>query len=323
MANGGIIGSAVIEVTVDSSKIRAGMNSATGNVRQNAGAVAAASDRVGTTAKKQLSDFTAGVARFGAVTGTFYTFLRLGQQIGEMLKSGTERAKEFTNALDTRSTGDALAKINAEIAEIEGRIDNASSSAAGYVTNRVFGDTPAKMQAQLEELRKTAGVLQQFENSKTQKARGDDARKKRDAEIQANKEIRAEASKDADAAILDNLQGVEKVNEEERRFFEDLERRRNKSQDLEYQQALGRYSIAKQIYFIDQRRTIEAEKQAKINEERDKATEQSMRRQLEIAEEINGIKQASVNDSLRMVTGIEDLGQKLDVLIMQQRSMQR
>jgi len=309
----GVIGNAVIEVTVDSSRIKTGMDSASTSVKTQAAKIAAASDQVGASAKKQLTDFTGGIARFGAVAGTFYTFLRVGQQIGEMLKTGTDRAREFTDALDTRNASDALAKVNAEIAQIEGRIDFATRKPEGYIYNLMFGDTPGKMQEQLDTLRKTAGVLQTFENAKTQAgkkdAAGKSAKERLDAEAKTDASLRESAKRDADAAVVQSLDGVERVNEEERQFFAEIEQRRRLSQDREYQLALGRYSIAKQLYFIDQRRTVEAEKQAKIDADKNKAAEESLRRQEDLTNAINGIKQSSIDRTAGLVTSLENLSQ--------------
>ena len=131
----------------------------------------------------------------------------------------------------------------------------------------------------------------------------------RRANCQRCRRVRDAAKRDADAATLENLSGVERVNEEERQFFADLEQRRRQSQDREYQAALGIYSIAKQNYFIDQRRTIEAEKQAKIEADKNKATEESLRRQQDIVNAINGIKQSSIDRTAGLVTSIENLNQ--------------
>lgn len=313
MANNGVIGNAVIEVTVDSSRIKTGMDTAATSAKAQAAKIAAGTDQVGSSAKKQLSDFTGGISRFSAVAATFYTFLRVGQQITEMLKSGTDRAREFTDALDTRNSADALSKINTQIGEIEARIDNATGSKVGYLNNLLFGDTPGKMQDQLDTLRKTASVLQGFENSKSQAGKKDaadqTAKDRQDAEEKTNAALRASQKRDANAAVIESLSGVERINEEERQFFEDLEQRRRVSQDKQYQAALGIYSIAKQNYFIDQRRTAEAEKQAKIEADKNKATEDSLRRQQDIVNAINGIKQSSIDRTAGLVTSIENLNQ--------------
>lgn len=314
MASGGVIGNAVIEVTVDASRIKTGMDTAASSAKTQAAKIAAGTEQVGASAKKQLADFIGGVGRIGAVIGTFSLFLRIGQQIGEMLKTGADRARDFTSALDTRNTGDALAKVNAQIAKLEASMAGAASAGAvGYVETLIEGDTPGGIQKQIDELRKLSGVLQGFENSKAQAAKktsaAQAAKERREAEQKENATLRESQKRDTESATLENLSGVDRVNEEERRFFDDLEQRRKKSQDREYQAALGIYSIAKQNYFIDQRRTIEAEKQAKIDADKNKATEESLRRQQDIVNAINGIKQSSIDRTAGLITSIENLNQ--------------
>jgi len=336
MANNGVIGNAVIEVTVDASRIKSGMDTAATAAKSEASKIAAGTEKVGISAKKQLSDFTGGVSRIAAALGTFYTFLRIGRQIGDMLESGAQKAQKFANSLDTRNSSDALSKVNAEIARLEASLSGYQQSRAGfgYVETLLEGDNPTGLQDQIDQLRKLSAVLQQFENSKTRKSKDAAAKEREDAELKATRNITEATNREADAAYLRNLEGIDRINEEERQSIQDIAERRKLSQDAEYQRALDALDFENKLYFMEQRRTLEKEKQAKIDEERqrkqeeadkqaeesarqlqkiqdesNKRAEDSLRRQQDLVNAINGIKQSSIDRTAGLVTSIENLNQ--------------
>lgn len=312
--NGGVIANAVIEVTVDPSRLRPQLDEVRTEVTKTSASIANGSEQVGKSLKKQLGDFTGSVARAGAVLGTFVTFLRLGQQIREVFKSGTDQAKDFLSNIDTRNATEALAKVNAEIATVEDRLNSAQSEWAYFFTNLAFGDTPNSMKKQLEELRKTSSVLQAADNAKVRKANDALAEAKAAAEKKALEDVRAQVARDADSAYLRNLEGVDKINEEELQAAEEVARKRKASTDAEYQRMLDIVEFENKRYFTAQRLTIEKEKQAKIDEDNARKTEESLRRQAAILEQNNSIKQGSIDYIQRLSVTAEGISQQLQRL---------
>lgn len=320
MANPGVIGSAVIEVTVDASKIKSGMSRATETVKQETGAVA---DQVDNSIKKQAAAFTGTIAKIGSVIGVFTLFLNIGRQIGEMFLSNTEKAKRFLFTLNTANSSQALASINSELQTLESNLSGATNSVGGFLeTLFIDRNTVGGLEERIKVLRQSATALQQFENARTRSAET----KRQDAavaSIKAQADALVQAAGDGPDAIVARYA---------KQYRDATDLAKNARSQRERDAAAELASIVNNAMLTDLAQA-KLDQQIKSLEERNKiaeewaAIEAKAREQLEaqnaaLKAQQNIVKQSSLDNTNRMVTGIDDLNQKLDAISQQMRRLQ-
>lgn len=288
MASGGVIGNAVIEVTVDASRIKTGMDTAASSAKTQAAKIAAGTEQIGTTAKKQLSDFTGGVARFGAVIGTFRAFLELGKQIGNMFQSGADRAEQFVNAIDTTNATQALASVNGEIKKLEASLAGATGGGPLSYFETLLGlETPGMIQDQINALRERSTALQGFVNGAA--ARQLEART-------------AAVRKQADDEAISRLEGIDRINAEEQRSIKEIDELRKKSKNSDYQDALNRYQTEISI-------SAEKKRQAELATKEREEAEKRLKIENAITDAKNDVLRGAVSTNSDFSASISELAQ--------------
>ena len=142
------------------------------------------------------------IVAVGAVTYTaFSTGKAITEAFIESLKTGTQRAQDFKDALDLsdvqgslKSYDDELAKLDADMAERQ------SGSVLGYAKSMLKSD--AALQEEINSKRTTREAL-----ARTDKAKKDsEARAKAKAESEQNAKDTAKAEADKRKSVLDDLQ---------------------------------------------------------------------------------------------------------------------
>lgn len=374
MPPNGVIGTAVIEVTVDQSKLRAGLEAAKQTTKQGLSGQLGREkyseivpdikrvDEAFTThtgvlsgvfsnqrrvneqnqqaalgykeLNRQVGIVTGAIGRMLAIAGVAAGAERAGGGLVKMFQGAHERARDFIDTLNTSDPQQRVALLTAEIERLQGVLAAAQKTTRGYLDALVTGDTPDRLKTQIEDLQQALSDPLKFQNNaerkKRQEAIESSAKAERDANAKTAKErassLAEQLNRSADAARLEQLEGVDRALEEQRQTYEEINRLRNEAyarpQDKELQDAFNRLALEKQLAAIAKVRRAEAEREAEVRRKSEESSKRLMEQQLEIAQEVNRIKQGNLDNSWRMVTGIEELVQKLDVISMQMRSMQ-
>lgn len=284
---------------------------------------------------RQIGVVTGAIGRMIAVAGVAAGAERAGGGLVKMFQGAHERARDFIDTLNTADPQQRMALLTAEIERLQGVLAAAQQTNRGYLEALVGGDTPAKLKSQIEDLQQALSDPLKFQNNadrkKRQEAIESAAKLERDANAKTAKERSAaladQLNRSADAAKLEQLDGVERALEEQRQTYEEINRLRKETyarpDDKELQDAFSRLALEKQLAALAKVRRAEAERESEVRRQSEEASKRLMAQQLEIVQEMTRIKQTSLDSTFRMVTTLEELNQKADVITQQIRSMQR
>lgn len=194
---------ALKSVGVEAEAMKAKVSDSTS---QSGSALMAMSEKFKKGAGVQIEALAGVIGKITAVIGIATTFYALGTKISEMLKTGAERAEEFSDSLTMTDPKEKLQAVNKELEKLNAEI---ARRAAGGIYNP-FGDSTKELEKQRNLLNGQAGALarsaQGQEEIKKRQQQEETAKKKAEAEKKADEDAAKSLQERLSRAYIDSLE---------------------------------------------------------------------------------------------------------------------
>jgi len=250
-----------------------------------------------------IETFTGLIGKVTAVVGVFTLFYNIGRQVNDMLKTGADRAEEFSLGLDLSNQAAALDDTSKKIKKLESDLAGfEGQKALGRVIDRITGTTAESIKSEIAELRKIEKSL--LESTEA-------TRKRLNAKI-ASDQIIAFTEEQTKA----ELDGIELAQYERNKAIRTAEELRKKTTDAGLQDDLDRSIKTIQRIYEKKVETILAEEQqqraALSRAEREaiaSAERQAAALQRAISSAFDSIRQQQTNGLDRLTVTVERIAQ--------------
>lgn len=221
--------------------------------------------------KQSVTAVTQWIGKVTAAIGIATTFYNLGLRIREtwegVFSTGAEKAARFADSIDFSKPEKATKDLDEQIQALESRLDAAKGGEkGGWFANLITGDTPAKLQAEIDDLRK----------------------RREKAFNEATGDVQNQASKRLEALL--KSQGVEKIVDEEARIIAEGNAKVAKLRDdfkgplFERNKQMLDEAIRNENEITQNKLSALGDRQAKEAEAERKANEDKIRRDREAAQ---------------------------------------
>jgi hypothetical protein len=286
------VGGVRIDVGVNTAPLKEGLNdgkkatenfanSVDQNVNQKAGSsVQQFADKFKNGMGRSIETLTSLIGKVTAVIGVFTLFYNIGRQVNEMLKTGADRAEQFSLGLDLSNQAAALDQTSKKIQQLEADLAGYEGQAViGKAIDNIRGTTAQSIKTEIVELRKTEESLREAANATRARLAADKA--SADAKAASDK-AEADAKAASDKALADaksvsdqiiafteaqtraELEGISLIQYERNKAVLAAEELRKKTTDAGLQDDLARsIEIIQKIYEKKVESILDEEREAR------------------------------------------------------------
>jgi len=264
------VGGVRIDVGVNTAPLKEGLNdgkkatenfaqSVDQNVNQKAGSsVQQFADKLKSGVGRSIETFTSLIGKVTAVIGVFTLFYNIGRQVNEMLKTGSDRAEEFSLKLDLSNQAAALDQTSKQIQKLEADLAGFGGQVAiGRAIDNITGTTAESLKNEIAGLRKVEESLRNAANAT--RGRLDAAKAIADAKVVSDQIIAF-----TEAQTRAELEGIALAQYERNKAVLAAEELRKKTTDAGLQDDLTRsIEIIQKIYEKKVETILDEEREAR------------------------------------------------------------